>query len=65
MVHGPEAGLAVLATLDGDKRIRDHHRYHAVRGHLLEMAGDIGAARDCYEQAARRTTGVPEQRYPS
>src|SRR3712207_9099983 len=63
MVRGPEAGLALLAPLDRDKRMRDHHRFHAVRGHLLEMAGDISAARDCYQVAARRTNSVPEQRY--
>jgi RNA polymerase sigma factor (sigma-70 family) len=63
MVRGPEEGLALLAPLDRDKRMRNHHRFHAVRGHLLEMAGDISAARHCYQVAARRTNSVPEQRY--
>ncbi|MFV2013420.1 MULTISPECIES: RNA polymerase sigma factor [unclassified Micromonospora] len=63
MVCGPEEGLALLAPLDKDKRMRDHHRFHAVRGHLLEMAGDLNAARDCYQTAARYTNSVPEQRY--
>ncbi|SCL70126.1 RNA polymerase, sigma subunit, ECF family [Micromonospora peucetia] len=63
MVRGPEEGLALLAPLDRDKRMRDHHRFHAVRGHLLEMAGDLNAARHCYQVAARRTNSVPEQRY--
>ncbi len=63
MVRGPEEGLALLARLDTDKRMRDHHRFHAVRGHLLEMAGDLSAARDSYQVAARATNSVPEQRY--
>jgi RNA polymerase sigma factor (sigma-70 family) len=63
MVRGPRAGLELLRTLDDDKRTAEHHRLHAVRGHLLEMAGDRAAARDSYQAAARRTTSLPEQRY--
>jgi RNA polymerase sigma factor (sigma-70 family) len=63
MVDGPRAGLDLLATLDGDERIAGHHRLDAVRAHLLEMAGDRGAARESYRTAARRTTSVPERRY--
>jgi len=40
-----------------------HHRVDAVRAHLLEMAGDVGAARASYRRAARHTTSLPEQRY--
>jgi predicted RNA polymerase sigma factor len=61
MADGPEAGLEILDGLDGT--MRDHHRYHAVHAHLLEMAGDADAARDKYREAARLTTSVPEQRY--
>jgi RNA polymerase sigma factor (sigma-70 family) len=63
MVHGPQAGLDLLATLDGDDRMAGHHRLHAVRGHLQEMAGDTDGARLSYGLAARRTTSLPEQRY--
>ena len=35
----------------------------AVRGHLLERAGDTVEARESYVRAARRTASVPEQRY--
>ncbi|GIH90561.1 RNA polymerase sigma factor [Planobispora siamensis] len=63
MVRGPQAGLELLATLDGDDRLTGHHRLDAVRAHLLEMAGDHEAARDAYRTAARRTTSLPEQRY--
>jgi predicted RNA polymerase sigma factor len=62
-VHGPAAGLELLARLDGDGRMAGNHRVDAVRAHLLEMAGDRDAARDHYLQAARRTTSLPEQRY--
>jgi RNA polymerase sigma factor (sigma-70 family) len=63
MARGPEAGLELLRTLDEDGRIAGHHRVHAVRAHLLEMAGDREAARAGYRAAARRTTSLPEQRY--
>lgn len=40
-----------------------HHRLHAVRAHLQELAGDFAAARVNYQRAARHTTSLPEQRY--
>ncbi len=63
MVHGPTAGLAALAALDGDSRLTDHHRLHAARAHLHEMAGDRPAAIASYRAAAAHTTSLPEQRY--
>ncbi|MDA3643996.1 sigma-70 family RNA polymerase sigma factor [Saccharopolyspora indica] len=63
MVHGPDAGLALLEPLSADGRLAEHHRLHAVRAHLLEMAGDLAAARASYLLAARLTTSLPEQRY--
>jgi predicted RNA polymerase sigma factor len=63
MVHGPRAGLNLLASLDADERMAGYHRLAAVRGHLLEMAGDHDAARASYLLAARSTTSLPEQRY--
>jgi predicted RNA polymerase sigma factor len=65
MVHGPRAGLDLLASLDTDPQLAGHHRVDAVRAHLLDMAGDRGAARTAYQKAARKTTSVPEQRYLS
>jgi len=61
--RGPLAGLAVLGELDGDERMAGNHRLEAVRGHLLERAGDGAAAHAAYVKAARMTTSVPEQRY--
>jgi RNA polymerase sigma factor (sigma-70 family) len=62
-VHGPRAGLERLAVAEADPALGGHHRVHAVRAHLLDMAGDRQAARTHYELAARRTLSVPEQRY--
>jgi RNA polymerase sigma factor (sigma-70 family) len=63
MVRGARAGLDLLGELQADERIAEDHRLHAVRAHLLEMAGDRVAARDSYQAAARRTTSIPQQRY--
>jgi RNA polymerase sigma factor (sigma-70 family) len=63
MVDGPRAGLAVLGTLDADDRMANTHRLEAVRGHLLELAGEFDAARESYRRAATMTASVPEQRY--
>jgi RNA polymerase sigma factor (sigma-70 family) len=58
MVEGPQAGLALLDGLD----LRTH-RVHAVRAHLLEMAGDRAAAAAEFRAAAARATNVRERDY--
>ena len=63
MASGPQAGLDLLGVLQADDRIAGDHRLHAVRAHLLELAGDRPGARDAYQAAARRTTNLPQQRY--
>jgi predicted RNA polymerase sigma factor len=67
MVDGADAGLRMLDPLlaDGSSRRgnRLDHRLHAVRAHLLEMAGGAAAARAAYLSAADATTSIPEQRY--
>jgi RNA polymerase sigma factor (sigma-70 family) len=63
MVRGPQAGLDLIGKLEVNERIAEDHRLHAVRAHLLEMAGDIEGARDSYQAAARRTVSLPHQRY--
>jgi len=63
MVQGPEAGLALLATLDEDRRVASHHRLHAMRGHLLEMAGRRGESRQAFGMAARLCMSRPERTY--
>jgi RNA polymerase sigma factor (sigma-70 family) len=63
MAQGAERGLALLGAIQADERIAEDHRLHAVRAHLLEMAGDRAGARDSYLEAARRATNLPRQRY--
>ncbi len=63
MVEGPRAGLDLLDDVATDGRVAGHHRLHAVRGHLLELVGDVDGARASYREARRRTTSLPEQRY--
>ncbi|GAA4207599.1 RNA polymerase sigma factor [Microbispora amethystogenes] len=61
--EGPQAGLALLATLDGDERMAGHHRLLSVRAHLLEKTGDTAGAYEHYRRAARSTASIAEQRY--
>jgi RNA polymerase sigma factor (sigma-70 family) len=63
MVHGPAAGLAATDELAGP--LGRHHRFHSVRGHLLEMSGDPAAAAAAYDTAARYATNAAEKRYLS
>ena len=63
MARGPDEGLELLASIEGDDRIAKDHRLSAVRAHLLEMSGDTAGARAAYEEAASRTTSLPQQRY--
>jgi len=61
MAHGPQSGLAMLDKIEGP--LTHHHRYLAVRGHLLELSGDLAGAAAMYRLAARRTTNLAEQRH--
>jgi Predicted RNA polymerase sigma factor containing a TPR repeat domain len=63
MVSGPEAGLALLETLENDGRIANHYRLNAVRGHLFERAGNADKAVQHYRAAADRTLSIPERNY--
>ncbi|MFD9688992.1 RNA polymerase sigma factor [Kitasatospora sp. NPDC059146] len=62
-LNGPRAGLDLLATLDADRRLADHHRLLSVRAHLLERSGDRAAAYDHYRRAAKATASLAEQRF--
>jgi RNA polymerase sigma factor (sigma-70 family) len=61
MADGPAAGLELLAALE--QPLAGHHRLHATRAHLLEMAGQTDAAIVDYLTAADLTTSQPEQHY--
>ena len=57
--------LGAAAGLRETDRLRDvigeRHRWHAVRGHLHELAGDLPAAAAAYAEAARRAPSVAER----
>lgn len=61
MVDGPRPGLALLDGV-GD-RLADHHRFHSVRAHLLELAGEQAAAIAEFRRAASGTSNLREQQY--
>jgi predicted RNA polymerase sigma factor len=61
MAQGPTAGLTLLDGLD--EQLGDHHRLHAVRGHLLEMAGDTQAAMAEFRTSAALTSNLRERHY--
>jgi predicted RNA polymerase sigma factor len=63
MVHGPNAGLDQLSEIENDESIAGCHRLDAVRGHLLERAGDVHQAVLHYRRAAERTASTPERSY--
>ncbi len=63
MVHGPEAGLELVASLESDGQMPRNHRLLATRAHLRELAGDRDGAVSDYRQAARRTASLTERRY--
>ncbi|MCF2526151.1 RNA polymerase sigma factor [Yinghuangia sp. KLBMP8922] len=63
MVHGPEAGLAVVEALVADGRLAGHHRLYVTRAHLREMAGDRAGAAEDFRTAAVRTASRPEHHY--
>ena len=61
MAEGPAAGLALLDAVGG--RLGSHHRFHAVRGHLLEMAGDGAGAAAEFRAAAAGAANLRERHY--
>jgi RNA polymerase sigma factor (sigma-70 family) len=63
MVQGPATGLGMLDALAADSRLASTHRLDAVRGHLLELAGDRDGAVRHYLAAANRTTNTAERNY--
>src|SRR5215472_13166035 len=59
--------LGAAAGLRETDRLREvlgeRHRWHAVRGYLHELGGDLPAAATAYAEAARRATNVAERNY--
>lgn len=63
MVEGPARGLELLAPLDEDPRLANHHRLAAVRAHLHDKLGYRELARTAYLRAAELTASLPERNY--
>jgi len=61
MAEGPSHGLALLDGLE--ERLGDHHRLHAVRAHLAELAGDIPTAIAELRRAAAGATNLRERHH--
>jgi len=57
--------LGAAAGLRETDRLREvlgeRHRWHAVRGYLHELSGDLPAAVSAYADAPRRATDVAER----
>jgi RNA polymerase sigma factor (sigma-70 family) len=58
-VLGPAAGLRETDRLR--EVLGERHRWHAVRGYLNELGGDLPAAASAYAAAAHRATHVAER----
>jgi RNA polymerase sigma-70 factor (ECF subfamily) len=64
--HGPEAGLALLAALEGAdaaRQLADYQPYHAARADLLRSAGRREEAAAAYRAALDLCRGEPERRF--
>ena len=61
MAHGPRAALEVVDEVED--RLGTTHRWLAVRGQLLEMAGERDAAADLLDRAAATATNEAERRH--
>ena len=59
VADGPQAGLALLATIEG---LDDYHLFHAARGDLLAHTGDVIEARAAFEAARELTANAAERR---
>ncbi|MCU1358992.1 MAG: polymerase subunit sigma-24 [Ilumatobacteraceae bacterium] len=63
MVDGPVVGLMIIDQLESEGHLRDDHRLHSVRAHLLERRGDTADAIASFELAARHARNMTVQRY--
>lgn len=63
MHESPQAGLALLDRLAGEKAIGNYHLYHAARADLLRRSGQLEAARGAYVRALELARQEPERRF--
>ena len=62
-VHGPAEGLAALAPLEDDPKLRGYYLLLAVRGHLLLELDRRGEAAVCFRAALDCPCSEPERRF--
>jgi RNA polymerase sigma-70 factor (ECF subfamily) len=63
LADGPEAGLALLAPLAGDRRITAGHQLAAARAELLRRAGRREEAAAAYDAALARVPNAAERAF--
>jgi RNA polymerase sigma factor (sigma-70 family) len=61
MAFGPEAGLALIDEIAGEKALADYHRLPSVRGDLLAKAGRADEAAAEFRRAAEMTENQRER----
>ena len=59
--HALDAAAGLRETDRLREVLGERHRWHAVRGHLHELGGDLPAAAAAYAEAARRATVVADR----
>ena len=63
MASGPEAGLAALASLESDERLRDYYLFHAAKADFLRRASRYPEAVANYDRALGLVSNVRERAY--
>lgn len=62
-VEGPEAALDALARIEDAPELAAYHLLWSVKARLLDAAGRVGEARDCYARALTLPCSEPERRF--
>ena len=62
LADGPQVGLALLTTLEGDERLDRYQPLHATRAELLARAGELDKAAEAYRRAIDLTQNAAERR---
>jgi RNA polymerase sigma-70 factor (ECF subfamily) len=63
MVHGPQAGLAIVNGLAEAGDLEGYHLLHAARADLLRRSGSLAAAAESYRRALALATNQSERGY--
>jgi RNA polymerase sigma-70 factor (ECF subfamily) len=61
--EGPDAGLALLDTLNLDAPLGEYHLLHATRADLLRRSGRLTDALPHYRRALELAPSAPERRF--